>query len=260
MTDYRGKSQEELIEIRRNATPGGEIWEQVSKEIDGIRQDTNNRQIASLIDETKSFNASVKSYTTSTNISNCITLGLTVVLIAVTIFQANSAHQLNILTKDSLKKVDRPYLGLVSNTFLTIEKSNGNLNGFIVSLQVKNYGSIPAAYGATIKNWSGSTTPFQSEQGYLMPGQEENFKWNLTHPNPWSIGTDDICSLLDKTEVVFSYKNSNQEYNLVIATRFIDSPLNKDEAFEHFKTFTTNCGGENKKADQVKIWYVKESV
>lgn len=49
--DLKNKTYEELHELRRNSVPGGEVFEQVTKEIERIQQDTNNIQIAKLIGE-----------------------------------------------------------------------------------------------------------------------------------------------------------------------------------------------------------------
>lgn len=48
-----GKSYRELHEIRHQSIPGSDVWQQVTEEIQRIQQDTNNTQIASLIDETQ---------------------------------------------------------------------------------------------------------------------------------------------------------------------------------------------------------------
>lgn len=91
MIDVKNKSQEELMEIRRNATPGGETFEHLTKEIDGIRQDTNNRQIASLITEVRNFTTEVKKYTETTERSNRKTFRLTIFLVVAAAIQAFSA-------------------------------------------------------------------------------------------------------------------------------------------------------------------------
>ena len=55
MTDIKkyveGKTQEELIKTQRNSVVGGDVYKAVTFEIQRIQQDTNNIQIAKLIDE-----------------------------------------------------------------------------------------------------------------------------------------------------------------------------------------------------------------
>ncbi len=53
MDNLKNKSYEELLEIRRNSIPRGDTHEQAGAEINRIQQDTNNTQIAKLIDEIK---------------------------------------------------------------------------------------------------------------------------------------------------------------------------------------------------------------
>lgn len=53
MNNLKNKSYEELLEIRRNSIPGADIYQQADAEINRIQQDTNNTQIAKLIDEIK---------------------------------------------------------------------------------------------------------------------------------------------------------------------------------------------------------------
>ncbi len=55
MIDLKNKTYEQLIEIQRNSVPGGDIYEQTTQEINRIQQDTNNIQIAKLIDETRTL-------------------------------------------------------------------------------------------------------------------------------------------------------------------------------------------------------------
>lgn len=55
MTDTRryteGKTQAELLEIQKNSVVGGDVHQAVTLEIQRIQQDTNNIQIAKLIEE-----------------------------------------------------------------------------------------------------------------------------------------------------------------------------------------------------------------
>jgi hypothetical protein len=48
-----GKTQEELLEVQRTSEVGGDIYQAATFEIQRIQQDTNNIQIASLIEEIK---------------------------------------------------------------------------------------------------------------------------------------------------------------------------------------------------------------
>ncbi|MGB3921800.1 MAG: hypothetical protein WBL19_00760 [Minisyncoccia bacterium] len=47
----KDRSYEELIDTQRSSIPGGEVYEQVTQAIHRIQQDTNNTQIAKLINE-----------------------------------------------------------------------------------------------------------------------------------------------------------------------------------------------------------------
>ncbi len=47
------KPYKELVELRKQSVPGGDVYEQLTQEINRIQQDTNNVQIAKLIEETK---------------------------------------------------------------------------------------------------------------------------------------------------------------------------------------------------------------
>ncbi len=53
INELKYKSQEELVEIRRNSDIGTEIYIRANEEIQRIQLDTNNKQIASLTDEFK---------------------------------------------------------------------------------------------------------------------------------------------------------------------------------------------------------------
>lgn len=80
------KSYEELIESRKQSVPGGDVYEQLSKEIERIQQDTSNKQTADLVNQIKTLNTSIALYSNSNNrASNAmivLTCGLTILALA----------------------------------------------------------------------------------------------------------------------------------------------------------------------------------
>ncbi len=77
----KGKSYKKLLNIRHNSTPGGEVNQQITEEIQRIQQDTNNIQIAKLIQEVQNL----KDITSENSISSQVFANWSLIIAIVSI-------------------------------------------------------------------------------------------------------------------------------------------------------------------------------
>lgn len=85
------KPYEELVELRKKAVVG-EVFEQLTKEIERIQQDTNNIQIADLTTQIKILNQNTNKYSNTSSRASLAMIALTVALVIFTSAQAAIAY------------------------------------------------------------------------------------------------------------------------------------------------------------------------
>jgi hypothetical protein len=109
-----GKSYRELHEIRHSSIPGSDVYQQVVEEIHRIQQDTNNTQVANLINEIKVLkNITEKSAETSkrnaksdSNLAHKAIFISVIAIIVQAIFSIHYTYECrHIYTDDSTKSI-----------------------------------------------------------------------------------------------------------------------------------------------------------
>ena len=92
MIDISGKSYAELVELRKNSVAGGDVYIQLSDEIQRIQKDTENVQTADLVDQLKNLNGKIEKYSHSSDKASRAMIYITVGLVILALAQSAIAY------------------------------------------------------------------------------------------------------------------------------------------------------------------------
>jgi hypothetical protein len=85
MIDFKNKSQKELQEMLQGFSPDSTEYKVVAFEIQRIQQDTNNNQIANLIDYIKEFSKRAEENSRNDRILTYFAIGIAIIALVVQI-------------------------------------------------------------------------------------------------------------------------------------------------------------------------------
>ena len=160
--------------------------------------------------------------------------------------------------------IHRPYIGMVGGNAQEIISTS--TLGIVIGVPLENFGDLPAKYEVQISFPPFNVAyPLQSQSGYLMPGQEEIFRWYVPMNSNArkGISPEDFCRNIPNQKITVRYglDSANTYYLEVSASttpfEFSTYELGIIDPSLASSTVVFNCTGEPKQ--QAIRWSVTNS-
>lgn len=124
MFDIKGKTYDQMVELRKNAIPDSDPYRQLTDEINRIQQDTNNIQTADLVGQIKNLNTGINSYSNSSNKAAAAMIFLTVGLLVLAFAQSYVAYLSYISNRDLMRTREDCYKSVLQTSDIDLNYRN----------------------------------------------------------------------------------------------------------------------------------------